>query len=167
MIRRRRREGDRIWAAPVGAVEGKFWMGWGLRIEWDQPVDDLDSIATAVLEGHVRPGFACGEDDRTNVYRISTTAHDLLSQGAAELLAHQLAAEIRDKVNEHRGESGPALSEPRISVFEEVPTSPLDDEPVVAEAAPQRWMGFIRAAALVVGIVAALLLLAVRFGLLH
>src|SRR3982074_3766042 len=146
MIRRRRREGDRIWAAPVGACGGKFWMGWGLRIEWDQPVDDLYSIATAVLEGHVRPGFACGEDDRTNVYRISTTAHDLLSPGGAELLAHQLAAEIRDKVNEHRGESGPALSEPRISVFEEVPTWPLDHGQTANTAGRKLWMGFIRAA---------------------
>jgi hypothetical protein len=97
-------------------------MGWGFRIEWDSE-GDIDSFATAVLSRRVAPTptFAWSEDDRTQVYRISTTSPGLLSKEAAALLAHQLATEIRSKVNEHRGTSSPQLPEPSINVFEHGP----------------------------------------------
>ena len=142
-------------------------MGWGFRMEWDQSVGDIDSIASEVLKGHVKPTFVSGQDDRTHVYRISTTSHDLLSEEATTLLAHQLAAEIRGRVNEQRGPSGPELSEPSINVFQHVAAWPWDNEPVAAGVVPRRRIGIVGALALVVGIVAALILLAMRLGLLH
>lgn len=96
-------------------------MGWGFRIEWDQSAGDIDAFATAVLRGRISPEFAWSEDDRTQVYRISTTSPGLLSREAAALLAHQLAAEIRGKVNERRGESSLPLPEPAINLFEHGP----------------------------------------------
>jgi len=136
-------------------------MGWGFRIEWDQSVADKDSIATAVLEGHVTPRYAWSVDDRTHVYRITTTSHDLLSEAAAALLAHQLATEIRSKVNEHRG-SGPQLPEPSIKIYRHVSEWPLDDEGIGAGAAPRvRRPWAVWAVPLVVGVMTALIVLAV------
>jgi hypothetical protein len=142
-------------------------MGWGFRIEWDQSVGDKDSIATAVMKGHVTPNFAWSQDDRIHVYRITTTSHDLLSEEAAALLAHQLATKIRSEVNEQGG-AGPQLPEPSIKVFRHVSEWPLDDETIDAGAAPPvRRLWVVWAVPLVIGVIAAIIVLAVRLRFLH
>jgi hypothetical protein len=98
---------------------------WGFRIEWEE-VGDIQPFASDVLSRHVGPTLTLDEDDVKHVCVIATTPPGLLSREAALLLAHQLAAEIRSKVNEYRGSSSPRLPEPSIKAFQIGPESGAD-----------------------------------------
>ena len=99
---------------------------WGFRIEWEESVGDIQPVASEVLSRHVGPTLAWGEDDVKHVYQIASTSPGLLSREAALLLAHQLAAEIRSKVNEYRGTTSPRLPEPSINAFQIGPVTGAD-----------------------------------------
>jgi hypothetical protein len=93
-------------------------MRWGFRIEWDQGVGDIQGFAREELSRHIVPKLAWGEDEVKHVYLISIIAPGLVTRESADLLADQVATEIRDKVNDYRGPSSPQLPQPSINLFE-------------------------------------------------